>query len=145
MCTNFCYKKMHCRISDKCAVGFVKLVYWIYGSRMLYPIFAQPFQAQALRWRHNERDGVSNRRRFDYLLNLFRYRSKKTSKLRVTGLCEGNSPVTGEFPHKGPVTRKIFPFDDVIVERDALLLAWRVRNQVQVNSWKQNDWEPISL
>ena len=29
---------------------------------------------------------------------LFRLRSKKTSKLRVTGLCEGNSPVTGEFP-----------------------------------------------
>ena len=25
-------------------------------------------------------------------------RSKKTSKLRVTGLCVGNSPVTGEFP-----------------------------------------------
>ena len=23
---------------------------------------------------------------------------KKTSKLRVTGLCVGNSPVTGEFP-----------------------------------------------
>ena len=23
---------------------------------------------------------------------------KETSKLRVTGLCEGNSPVTGEFP-----------------------------------------------
>ena len=28
---------------------------------------------------------------------LFRHRSKKTSKLHVTGLCEGNSPVTGEF------------------------------------------------
>ena len=27
-----------------------------------------------------------------------RRRSKKTSKLRVTGLCEGNSPVTGEYP-----------------------------------------------
>ena len=26
--------------------------------------------------------------------------------------CE-NSPVTGESPHKGPVTRKMFPFDDV--------------------------------
>ena len=25
-------------------------------------------------------------------------RSRKTSKLRITGLCEGNSPVTGEFP-----------------------------------------------
>ena len=27
-----------------------------------------------------------------------RRRSKETSKLRVTGLCEGNSPVTGGFP-----------------------------------------------
>ena len=34
-----------------------------------------------------------------YSLNrLFRRRSKKTSKLRVTGLIAGNSPVTGEFP-----------------------------------------------
>ena len=30
-----------------------------------------------------------------------RRRSKKASKLRVTGLYEGNSPVTGEFPHNG--------------------------------------------
>ena len=44
-------------------------------------------------------NGVSNHRRLDYLLNcLFRRRSKKTSMLRVSGLCEGNSPVTGEFP-----------------------------------------------
>ena len=50
-------------------------------------------------WRHNERDGVSNHQPHDCLLNcLFRRRSKKTSKLRVTGLCAGNSPVTGEFP-----------------------------------------------
>ena len=35
----------------------------------------------------------------DCLLNrLFGRRSKKTSKRRVTGLCEGNSPGTGEFP-----------------------------------------------
>ena len=35
----------------------------------------------------------------DCLLNrLFRRRSKKTSKLCVTGLCAGNSPGTGEFP-----------------------------------------------
>ena len=30
--------------------------------------------------------------------HLFSRRSKKTSKLRVTGLCGGNSPGTGEFP-----------------------------------------------
>ena len=44
---------------------------------------------------------------------LFRRRSKKTSKLHITGLCEGNSPVPMNSPHKGPVTRKMFPFDDV--------------------------------
>ena len=50
-------------------------------------------------WRHNERGGVSNRRHFDCLLNrLFRRILKKAPKRRVTGLYEGDSPVTGEFP-----------------------------------------------
>ena len=54
---------------------------------------------QTLLWRHNGRDGVSNHQPHDCLLNpLLRRRSKKTSKLRVTGLCAGNSPVAGEFP-----------------------------------------------
>ena len=48
-----------------------------------------------------------------------RRRSKKTSKLRITGLCAGNSPGTGEFPtHKWPewpVTLIMSPFDDVIM------------------------------
>ena len=53
----------------------------------------------SLQWRHNGRDGVSNHRPYDCLLNrLFRRRSKKTSKPRVTGLWAGNSPGTGEFP-----------------------------------------------
>ena len=56
-------------------------------------------QTTSLKWRHNDRDGVSNHQPHDCLLNrLFRRKSKKTSKLRVTGLCEGNSPMTGEFP-----------------------------------------------
>ena len=51
-----------------------------------------------LRWRHNELDSVSNHQPHDCLLNrLFRRRSMKTSKLRVTDLCAGNSPGTGEF------------------------------------------------
>ena len=53
----------------------------------------------ALLWRHNGRGSVSNHQPRDCLLNrLFRCGSKKTSKLRVTGLCAGNSPETGEFP-----------------------------------------------
>ena len=52
-----------------------------------------------LQWRHNGHDGVWNHRRLDCLLNrLFKRRSKNTSKLRVTGLCEGNPPVNGGFP-----------------------------------------------
>ena len=52
-----------------------------------------------LRWRHNGSDSVSNHQPYDCLLNyLYRRRSKKTSKLRITGLCVGNSPETGEFP-----------------------------------------------
>ena len=52
-----------------------------------------------LQWRHNGHDSVSNHQPSDCSLNrLFRRRSKKTSKLRVTGLCAGNSPGTGEFP-----------------------------------------------
>ena len=57
----------------------------------------------SLPWRHNGCDGVSNHQPHDCLLNrLFGRRSKKTSKLRVTGLCAGNSPVAGEFSHKMP-------------------------------------------
>ena len=52
----------------------------------------------SLPWCHNEHDGISNHQPHDCLLNrLFRCRSKKTSKLRVTCLCAGNSLVTGEF------------------------------------------------
>ena len=52
-----------------------------------------------LRWRHNGCDSVSNHQPRECLLRrLIRRTSKKTSKLRVTGLCAGNSPETGEFP-----------------------------------------------
>ena len=62
-------------------------------------IYSDIFHICSLQWRHNGRDGVSNYQLHDCLLNrLFRLRSKKISKVSVTGLCEGNLPVTGEFP-----------------------------------------------
>ena len=96
-----------------------------------------PFAEYSLEWRHNGRDCVSNHQPHDCLLNrLFRHRSKKTSKLRVTGLCAGNSPftwwrhqietfyaslaicarnspVTGEFHTHRPVTRSFDVFFDL--------------------------------
>ena len=57
--------------------------------------FSGPVQQQpvlALQWRHNECNGMSNHQRLCCLLDhLFRHKSKKTSKLHVTDLCEGNS------------------------------------------------------
>ena len=53
----------------------------------------------SLQWHHNKRDGITNQQPHHCLFNrLFRHRSKKTSKLRVNGLCVENSPVAGEFP-----------------------------------------------
>ena len=67
---------------------------------------------------YNGPDGVSNHQPRDCLLNrLFRRRSKKTSKLRVTGLCAGNSPGTGEFPAQMASNAEFFLFDDVIMQK----------------------------
>ena len=50
-------------------------------------------------WHYNECNAISNHQCLDCLLNhLFRNRSKKTWKLHVTGLCDGNPLVTGGFP-----------------------------------------------
>ena len=79
-------------------------------------LLASSYHSISLLWRHNEHDSVSYHQPRGCLLDrLFRRRSKKTSKLRVTGLCVGNSPGPVNSPHKGPVTRKMFPFDDVIM------------------------------
>ena len=69
----------------------------------------------SLRWRHNERDGVSNHQPHNCLFKrLFRHRWKETSKLCVTGLCAGNSPVTGVFLAQRASNAENDSFDDVI-------------------------------
>ena len=67
------------------------------------------YKALTLRWHQNGRDSVSNHQLHGCLFNrLFRRRSKKTSKLRVTGLCLGNSPGPVNSPHKGQLRGKCF-------------------------------------
>ena len=96
-----CCKYYHCEFNI-CRAGDSKKVYISTISTWYNPLHAERIGGNvkvSLQWRHNERDGVSKHRRLDcWLKRLFRRRSKKTLKLRVTGLCEGNSPVTGEFP-----------------------------------------------
>ena len=58
-----------------------------------------PNPVPSLQWRHNGHKDVSHHQPHPCLLNrLFGCRSKKTSMLRVAGLCVGTSPGTGEFP-----------------------------------------------
>ena len=88
---------------------------WYRNWNITFDIHQNFLHVLTLHWRHDDHDGVSNHQPHGCLLNrLFRSRSKKTSKLRVTGLCVGNSPGPVN-PPKGPVTRKMFPFDDVIM------------------------------
>ena len=83
---------------------------------------------ETLQWHHNERDCISNHQPHDCLLRRI---STKTSKLRVTGLCAGNSPVNS--PHKGTVTRKMFPLDDAITNPVPPRQWWQSRHRD--NSW----------
>ena len=93
-------------------------------------MIAAPTMAAALKWRHNGCDCVSKHQRLGCLLNrLFRLRSKKTSKLRTTGLCVGNSPVTASNP-------EMFPFDNVFMRVTGLimiLLSIAINNHLRAN------------
>ena len=90
----------------------------IFHERNIQIILSLP-----LRWRHIGRDSVSNHQLHDCLLNrLFRRRSKKTSKLRVTGPFFHRGPVNA--PHKWPVKRNMFPFDDVIMLKRYVMM-WK--------------------
>ena len=88
LCTLRCMKQIcYLLIQNRQAAGIMPLLMCIMRA---FPT--------TLQWRHNERGGISNHRHLDGLLNrLFRRRSKNISKFHVTGLCEANSLVTGEF------------------------------------------------
>ena len=72
-------------------VEYIQSYWWIICKRQLSRLWIN-------KWRHNGRDSDSNHQPHGCLLNrLFSRRSRKTSRLCVTGLCVGNSPGTGEF------------------------------------------------
>ena len=86
---------------DQCAERF-----W------LNRIAAQRVSNAKLPWSMNVDKCVSNHRLLDFLSS----NSKKTSKLFITGACEGNRWRSVESPHKGPTIRKPLPhYNDVIM------------------------------
>ena len=79
-----------------CGARLLGCNWWLHisdrnGGKYLRCFFNTKYWQISLQWRHNERDGVSNHQPYDCLLKRsFGHRSKKTSKLRVTGLCKGS-------------------------------------------------------
>ena len=73
-----------------------------------YSTWYSTFIPASLQWRHTSVTIIHS-------IIYSRRRSKKISKIRVTGLCEENSPVTGEFPAQRASNVQMFPFDDVVM------------------------------
>ena len=121
----FVNKIFQCGFSDRLRHRFA----WI-CERMQQAMYS-------LQWRYNGRDGVSNHQPDDCILNrLFRRRSKKASKFRVTGLCAGNSPVTGEFPARRSSNGEMLPFGGVI------MLVEKVKQASSIESIYVWPWIP---
>ena len=101
---------LHIHIINQCRLNLTSVVARAQRNKhisyaevgvIIYPwqTFCNDWTHLTLYWRHNGHDSVSNHQLHDCLLKrLFRRKSKRTSKLRVTGLCAGKSPETGEFP-----------------------------------------------
>ena len=95
-----------CQISGRCSyfnIQFVRLRNFLrFGGKKSY-------RWVTLQWRHIGRDSISSHQPHDCLLyRLFSRRSKKTPKLRVTGLCAGNSLGTNEFRPLSQLRGKCF-------------------------------------
>ena len=73
--------------------------------------------AYQFQWRHNDRYGASNQQPYDCLLNRYSEADQgkhqsSASPVYVRGI--DRWPVNS--PYEWPVTRKMFPFDDVIMQ-----------------------------
>ena len=121
-----CYTSVSVSI---CACGWYYVLIWL---RYCYVCSARLWRISLipLQWRLNERNGVSNHRRLDCLLNcLLGRRSKKTSKLwPLWGIHQW--PL--DFPHKEPVTWKMFPFDDAIIDSTVVILLHFIQGKYAV-------------
>ena len=101
--TKLMSRNLNCHVASD-QISPASLIYKIIGiypaaSARRHVVITPSYKNDTLQWRHNDHDCVSNHQPDGCLLNrLSRPRSKETSKLRVTGLCVGNSPGTGKFP-----------------------------------------------
>ena len=77
------------------ATNKIPITQWDHGTYTVHTIKI----SSSLQWRHNGRHGVANHQQLDGLFNYLLWStSKKHRSSGLLALCEGNSPVTGDFP-----------------------------------------------
>ena len=90
------------------------LLFWWEIWSTLHFLDDSKHTSHTLQWRHNGRDSLSNHQPHDSLLNRWlRRRPEKTQSSASLAFVRGIHRVNS--PHKGRVTWKILPFDDVIM------------------------------
>ena len=107
---------------------------------------------KTLQWRHNERDSVSNHQPDHCSLNrLFRRSWRKHQSSASLSFVRRihRGPVNS--PHKWPVTRRVFPFDDVIMTRLVIVPTLVIiigtvccRHNLRCHQWGQSWYHPNS-
>ena len=83
------------------------------NEQMLGKMLGTIWCHNAVQWRHNEHDGFSNHQPHDCLLN--HADQKKHQNSVSLAFVRGIHRWPVNAPHRGPVTRKMVPFDDVIM------------------------------
>ena len=140
-----------------------ELFHWHWGNHGISPVlikwpwntYMKSTSMHGVQWHHNGHDGVSNHQPHHCLLNyLFRCRSKKTSKLCITGLCQWNSLVTGEFPAQRAsnvqnVSIWWFHHGMIFLYVQNILNAWFANNQFELmlicvfSAWMSSHYLPF--
>ena len=105
-----------------------------------------PSTSSTLRWRHNEPDSVSNHQFHDCLLNGYSGADQRKDQSSASlAFARGIHRWPVNSPHKGPVMRKMLPFNDVIMKSLQLIFAiygYPICKQRRCNSfevWKLVD------
>ena len=82
------------------------------------------FHVKTLRWRHNDHAGVSNHQPRGCLIVYSGVDQRKQQSSASLAFVREIHRGPVNFPQKWPVTRKMFPFDDVIMNRDGGGRGW---------------------
>ena len=91
--------------------------------------------------------GVSNHQQLHCLVNrVYKRTSKKMSKLRATGLCEENPPLTGEFlPTKGQYREKFHLMHLELFGADHLRITSLPEESIYAKFWSCQTWSCGSI